>query len=348
MTSTPMSHRFLAALGVCAAVIAIVSLAPVPAAGQAGSGDGAQAAADTGMMPRTPWGDPDLQGIWDYRTITPLERPEELAGKAVLTDEEAAKFQAQTNASRHKDRRVADGLTPERDVSNAYNHFWWDYGDTLTEDKRTSLIVDPLDGRIPAYTPEGQRRADLRSERRGRPAHGPEDRNVWERCIVGTSATPMNPGAYNNNTQLFQIPGYVVILNETIHDVRIIPLDGRPHLPEQIRQWKGDSRGRWEDDTLVVDTVNFSGKAAARGSGKGLHLVERFTRASADQLVYEYTIDDAQTFTKPWSVMVPMKKTEAPLFEYACHEGNYGMVNLLAGARAQDVAAAAEATRQPH
>ena len=164
---------------------------------------------------------------------------------------------------------------------------------------------------------------------------------------MGTSATPMNPGAYNNNTQLFQIPGYVVILNEMIHDVRVIPLDGRPHLPEQIRQWKGDSRGRWQGDTLVVDTVNFSGKAAARGSGNALHLVERFTRASADRLVYEYTIDDAQTFTKPWSVMVPMKKTEAPLFEYACHEGNYGMVNLLAGARAQDAAAAAEETRQP-
>ena len=260
-------------------MIAIVSLTPVPAAGQAGSRDGAQAAADTGMMPRTPWGDPDLQGIWDYRTITPLERPEELEGKKVLTDEEAAEFQARRNASRHKDRRVADGLSPEADVASAYNHFWWDYGDTLTEDKRTSLIIDPPDGRIPAYTADGERRADLRRERRRRPAHGPEDRNVWERCILGTNAgPPMNPGAYNNNMQLFQIPGYVVMLNEMIHDVRVIPLDGRPPLPDKIRQWKGDSRGRWEGETLVVDTANFNGKAASRGSGKTLHLVERFTR----------------------------------------------------------------------
>ena len=336
-----MSHRFLAALGVCAGVIAIVSLTPVPAAGQAGSGDGAQAAADTGIMPRTPWGDPDLQGIWDYRTITPLERPEELAGKAVLTDEEAAEFQAQRNASRHKDRRVADGLTPERDVSNAYNHFWWDYGDTLTEDKRTSLIVDPPDGRIPAYTPDGQRRADLRSERRGRPAHGPEDRNVWERCIVGTSATPMNPGAYNNNTQLFQIPGYVVILNEMVHDVRVIPLDGRPRLPEQIRQWKGDARGHWDGETLVVESTNVTDKTSVRGSGAALYLTERFTGVGAETLLYEYTVDDPQSFTAPWSAVIPMQKTEAPMFKYACHEGNYGMFNLLAGARAQEKAEAA-------
>lgn len=335
-----MSHRYFASPGTCAAVIAIVSLTPVPAAGQAGSGGGVQAAADTWTLPRTPWGEPDLQGIWDYRTITPLQRPEELAGKTVLTDEEAAEFQAQTNERRHKDRRVSDGLSPERDVANAYNHFWWDYGDTLTEDKRTSLVVDPPDGRIPAYTADGQRRADLRSEMRQRPARGPEDRNVWERCILGTNAgPPMNPGAYNNNMQLFQIPGHVVILSEMIHDVRVVPVDGRPHLPEQIRQWKGDSRGRWDGDTLVVDTVNFNGKTGVRGTGGGLHLVERFTRASADRLVYEYTVDDPKSFTQPWSVMIPMKKTEGPLFEYACHEGNYGMVNLLAGARAHEKAA---------
>ena len=335
-----MSHRFVAPLGVCAAVIAIVSLTPVPAAAQAGSGGGAQVAADTWTLPRTPWGEPDLQGIWDFRTMTPLERPDELAGKAVLTDEEAAAYQAERVARLDKDRRTEDGLTVEADLANAYNEVWWDYGKTLTEDRRTSLIVDPLDGRIPPLTPEAQARADLRREARRRPAHGPEDRSVGERCILGFNAgPPVNPSAYNNNIHIFQIPGQVVILVEMVHDVRVVPTDGRPHLPGHIRQWKGDSRGHWEGETLVVETTNFTDKTSFRGSGPAMHLTERFTRADADTLLYEYSIDDSQSFTAPWSAVIPMQKTEGPMFEYACHEGNYGMFNLLAGARAQEKAA---------
>ena len=339
---TPMHQRFLADVGTCALVIAIVSLAPPSAAGQA-----AATGPESGTAPRTAWGEPDLRGIWDFRTITPLQRPDELADKAVLTDAEAAEYQARTVARRYKDRRTEDGLSVEADVASAYNHFWWDYGDTLTEDKRTSLIVDPPDGRIPPYTPDGQRRADLRAEMRRRPAHGPEDRNVWERCILGGNAgPPMNPGVYNNNMQVFQTPGYVFILNEMIHDVRVIPLDGRPHLPVGLRQWKGDSRGRWDGETLVVDTVNFNGKMGRQGTSADLHLVERFTRVSADRIVYEYTVNDPKTFTKVWSAVIPMKNTEGPMFEYACHEGNYGLVNLLRGARAQEKAAEMSETKQ--
>ena len=171
------------------------------------------------------------------------------------------------------------------------------------------------------------------------PPDGPEDRNLWERCILaGNAGPPMNPSVYNNNVQLFQTPGYVVILNEMIHDARIVPMDGRPHLPQNIQQWKGDSRGRWESDTLVVDTTNFTGKTSFRGSGAGMHLVERFTRVDADTLLYEYTIDDPDSFETTWSAAIPMTQTEGPMFEYACHEGNYAMVNLLAGARAQEAA----------
>ena len=328
-----MSHRVLAFVGPFAIAIGLVM--PGPAAGQE---SGAQA--ETWTLPQTPWGEPDLQGIWDFRTLTPLERPDELAGKAALTDEEAAAYQAERVARLDKDRRTEDGLTAEADVALAYNEFWWDYGKTLTEDKRTSLIVDPLDGRIPPLTPEAQARVDLRREAGQRPAHGPEDRSVSERCILGFNAgPPVNPSAYNNNIQIFQIPGQVVILVEMVHDVRVVPLDGRPHLPGHIRQWKGDSRGHWEGETLVVETTNFTDKTSFRGSGPALHLTERFTRADADTLLYEYSIDDPQSFTVPWSAVIPMQKTEAPMFEYACHEGNYGMANLLAGARAQEKAA---------
>jgi hypothetical protein len=289
------------------------------------------------IPPRTAWGDPDLSGMWDFRTLTPLERPKKLEGKEVLTDEEAARYEEETVAALDKDRRTSDGLSAEQDVGNAYNQFWWDYGTKLTEDKRTSLIVDPPDGRVPPLTPPAQARADARTAALKRPAHGPEDRTAWERCILGFNAgPPMNPSAYNNFVQLLQTPRYVVILNEMVHDARIVPMDGRPHLPQTIRQWRGDSRGRWEGNTLVVDTTNFTDKTSFRGSGPGMHLVERFTRISNDRLLYEYTIDDPESFETAWSAAVPMTRTEDPMFEYACHEGNYGMFNLLAGARAQE------------
>jgi hypothetical protein len=292
---------------------------------------------DAGTVARTPWGDPDLSGVWDFRTLTPLERPSEFAGKEFFSDEDAAKYEDETVRSLDKDRRTTDGLTAEQDVRNAYNQFWWDYGTKLTSDRRTSLIVDPPDGRIPPRTPEAQKRFDARAAALERPAEGPEDRTPWERCILGFNAgPPMNPSAYNNNVHLFQVPGYVVILTEMVHDARIVPMDGRPHLPPHIRQWRGDSRGRWEGNTLVVDTTNFTDKTSFRGSGAEMHLSERFTRLDADTLLYEYTIDDPESFTRAWSAAVPMTRTEEPMFEYACHEGNYGMFNLLEGARAQE------------
>ena len=178
----------------------------------------------------------------------------------------------------------------------------------------------------------------------GRDAHGPEDRGAFERCILGFNAgPPMNPSAYNNNMQLFQTADHVVILNEMVHDARIVPLDGSDHLPGDVRQWRGDSRGRWEGDTLVIETKNFTDKTSFRGTGPGLHLVERFTRVEEGILLYEYTVTDPESFERPWSVAVPMQRNDLPVFEYACHEGNYGMLNLMVSARSEDARKAAEA-----
>jgi hypothetical protein len=333
-----MRYRFLTSM----VLLAAASLAPVPVTGQAPAGAAkmkgkVKASAATWTAPRTAWGDPELQGTWDFATITPLERPKELAGKEVLTAEEAAEFERRTLQTRNPDRR--DGGA-QADVGRAYNQFWWDYGSKVVGTKRTSLIVDPPDGRVPPLGPEGQKRADARAAARQRPAAGPEDRNLWERCIMGGNAgPPMVPGPYNNIFQLFQTPGYVVIFNEMINDARIVPLGGRPHLPSNIRQWRGDSRGRWEGNTLVVDTTNFGEETNFRGASASLHLVERFTRVAADTLLYEFTVEDPRTWTRPWSAAIPMTKTEDQVFEYACHEGNYGMFNILAGARAEEKAA---------
>ena len=322
-------------------LIAVVSVLGAPLRG------GAQ---DTGA-PRTPWGAPDLGGVWDFRTITPLERPVALEGKAVLSAEEAAAFAQETIEGRNADRR--DGGA-RRDVERAYNDFWWDWGDTLTEDNRTSLIVDPPNGRIPEMTPKAQaRRQVARSEGLrpvkarvliGSPAHGPEDLGLSERCMLGfNSGPPMLPSAYNNNVQLFQTPDHVVIFSEMIHEARVVPLDGRPTLPVAVRQWMGDSRGWWDGDTLVVESQNYTAKTGSfytivstYGSGATLRLVERFTRVDDDALIYEFTVDDSETFVVPFTVAIPMQRTDAPLYEYACHEGNYGMTNLLTGARVHE------------
>jgi hypothetical protein len=301
-----------------------ILMAALPAAGQTAA-------------PRTGWGAPDLQGVWNYATITPLERPVELAGKQVLTDKEAADFEKQTLERRNPDRRDGGAAA---DVGRAYNQFWWDYGSKVVGTKRTSLIVDPPDGKIPPLTEEARQRADARTAVLRRPPAGPEDRNLWERCILGTAGPPVVPGPYNNNFQIFQTRDYVVILNEMIHDARIIPLDGRPHLPSNLRQWMGDSRGRWEGKTLVVDTTNFTAKTNFRGSGEGLHLVERFTRMDAGTLLYEFTVEDPRSFTKPWKAALPMSKTDELIYEYACHESNYGMFNMLSAARAEEKAGA--------
>jgi hypothetical protein len=320
------------------AVAAVLSLGPWSVAAQ------------TPETLRTRWGAPDLGGVWDFRTITPLERPAALKDKSVLTAEEAAAFTRQSAEGRNADRR--DGGA-QRDVERAYNDFWWDWGDSLTGDRRTSLIVDPADGRIPDRIPVApdQRSAEqdgIRPVRArvliGSPAHGPEDLGLSERCMLGfNSGPPMLPSAYNNNVQIFQTPDHVVILSEMIHEVRVVPLDGRPALPDGIQQWMGDARGSWDGDTLVVESDNYTDKtgsfytiANSYGSGESLHLVERFTRVSDDTLQYEFTVDDPSTFTAPFTAAIPMQRTDAPLFEYACHEGNYGMTNLLSGARAQE------------
>ena len=312
------------------------------------------------VAPRTAWGAPDLGGIWDFRTITPLERPPELADRAVLTPEEAAAFAEQAIAGLNADQRPDDAA---QDVERAYNDFWWDWGDSLTEDLRTSLIVDPPDGRIPARVvgideADQARRAGWHRPIRERvvfygPARGPEDLGLSERCMLGFNAgPPLLPSAYNNNLQLFQTPDHVVIFSEMVHDARIVPLsEDQPHLPESIRQWMGDSRGHWDGDTLVVESTNFTDKTGSfytiidsYGSGETLRLEERFTRVDADTLLYSFTVDDPETFTRPITAEIPMRRSDLPLFEYACHEGNYGMTNLLSGARVQErEAAAAEA-----
>jgi hypothetical protein len=310
--------------------------------------------------PRTADGRPDLSGLWAYATITSLERPSELAGKEFFTEKEAAEFEKVTAETQDRDRRDADGVGGKgpdgrTDLDRAYNKFWWDFGSNVVGTKRTSLIVDPPDGRIPPLTPEGRKRAEdrrglwTRTEEGGGAAglsfDSAVDRPLQERCLAwSTSGPPMLPGAYNNNVHLFQSREYVAILNEMIHDHRLVPLDGRPHAGPAIRQWMGDSRGRWEGDTLVVDTRNLRG--AFRASSEMMHLVERFTRVDADSLLYEFTVDDPKTWTRPWTVQVPMTKSQEPMFEYACHEGNYSMENVLAGARAQEKAAGTTARKR--
>ena len=286
---------------------------------------------------RTPWGHPDLQGIWTNATVTPFERPPELAAKEVLTEQEAAEYERQTLRTRDADSREGGR---EADLGRAYNQFWYDRGTKVVGTRRTSLVIDPPDGRVPALTPEARQRVESRAAARKRsPADGPEDRSLAERCILWpTAGPPMVPSGYNNNYQSLQTPDYVVILVEMIHDVRIIPLDGRPHVPQTIQGWMGDSRGRWQGDTLVVTTSNFTDKTNFRGASAKMRLVERFTRVDADTIHYEFTVDDPSTFTRTWTAAIPMTKAEGLLYEYACHEGNYGMTNLLSGARAQEKA----------
>jgi hypothetical protein len=267
----------------------------------------------------------DLEGLWNFATMTPLERPRELAAKAVLTPAEAAEYERQV-------------IERQSVTNNTAGPDWWDPGTRVLTHRRTSLIVEPSDGRVPAFTTEAQARNAARAQaRRSRgAADGPEDRALNERCLSWAIAgPPMLPGVYNNNIQIVQTRDFVVIVNEMIHDARIVPMDGRQH--GTVPRWMGDSRGHWAANTLVVDTVGFTDKTSVRGSGEHLHLVERFTRVSDDTIEYQFTADDPDTWVQPWSAAFPMTRTAGPIFEYACHEGNErSMVGMLRGARATE------------
>ena len=345
-----MSHR-LGPLRALVAVVALVVLASPPARAQPQT-----AAAEGAASPRTPWGQPDLQGIWNNFTITPLERPASLGDQEFLSAEEAAALEQR--AIEGFDRQNAPSAVrteplPVGGDVGAYNSFWTEQGTRVVPTRRTSLIVDPPNGRLPPLTaealnritsPENRRPADVRNGRV--PANGPEEMGLSERCLW-YRGIPSFPTGYNNNYQIVQNPDFVVILQEHIHDVRVIPLDGRPHLAPSIRQFAGSSRGRWEGDTLVVETTNLKGafirrwnrpeNSLARGDlSDAARVVERFTRLGPDTLDYEFSVDDPGTWTRPWSGSLPMKRTEGPIFEFACHEGNHGLMNILAGSRAEE------------
>ncbi len=352
-----MTHRILAVL-LASAVLA------APLAGQTRDG-----AADD--SPRTPWGDPDLQGVWNYSMNTPLERPAEFGARAVLTEEEAARrAQADTQLRFAQDNRTpAVEAGPTGGDVGGYNRFWTDLRRTP---RQASLVVDPPDGRIPALTQAAEEwHAETRRVRRGISVDAPtpggfvEDlgrRGLFTRCIIGfNSGPPMIPTLYNANVQIVQTPEHVALLNEMVHSVRLVPLDARPPVSPAIRQWLGDSRGRWEGDTLVVTTTNFTdqvfdpsngpprrdgGDPAAppseriemlggnmRPLGRGLTLVERFTRTGEDTLLYRFTMHDPAWYAAAWTAQIPMTGSIGPVYEYACHEGNHSLVNILAGAR---------------
>jgi hypothetical protein len=316
--------------------------------GQAQRTESASRIPASSKVPRTSWGHPDLQGTWANQTLTPLERPAEFADKEFLSEEEAAALEKRAVEGGDADRRTAVGT--DADVSLAYNDFWWDRATKVVTTRRTSLIVDPPDGKIPPLTPAAQERAKVEGSRPavrhmstgGRGTDSWLDRGFWERCII-YSPLPRLPRAYNPNLQIFQTPEYVAISYEMIHEVRIIPLDGRPHLPPGLRQWLGDSRGRWEGDTLVVETTNFTDKTNFRGSAETLHLTERYRRLAPDTLLYEFTVNDPTTWTRPWTAQIPMPRSSGQIYEYACHEGNTGLPGILAGARVHE---AADATKK--
>ena len=332
------------------AMLGLLTLVSASVAGQE-TPTPAKAPAAKRATPRTPWGHADLQGTWDFRTITPMERPARFASKEFLTDAEAATLE-QENADAAVDR------APKQGDPGTYNQFWMDFGTKVAGTRRSSLVVDPPDGRIPALAPEAKKRYDdMAAGRKGietdmpRPGAWLEDVSLSVRCIVGfNSGPPMYPAAYNNNVQLVQTPDYVMIYNEMGPSYRIVPLDRRPHLPQHLRPWLGHSIGRWDGQTLVVDTTNFKRETAfgryagaferLGGSGPNIHLVERFTRIDADTLMYEARLEDPTTWVKPWAYQIPMKASAEPIYEYACHEANYSLGGILEGSRRRDEEAA--------
>ena len=349
-----MHFRNLTLIG---AVAVVLSLLAGQAIAQSINAKPAKTESKVWTPSRTADGHPDLQGVWANNNATPLERPKELAGRAILTEKEVAALQNKAHElfdNGNSDAAFGDtvfasvlanvngsksGFTSTDGQTGDYSSVW------LVErnfDNRTSLITDPPDGRLPALTAEAQKRRTAATAARERLPEGPEDRSLSERCI--TFGAPRLGAGYNSYYQIVQSPDSVAIVMETIHDARVVPLDGRPHLPSTVQTWLGDSRGRWEGDTLVVDTTNYKAGAFMNASEK-LHVIERFTRTGPDTLKYEVTVEDPATWAKPWSAMIPLSHSRDAIYEYACHEGNEGLVGILAGARAEEKAARGPATR---
>jgi hypothetical protein len=332
-----------ALVGVVAVVVAASAAEQAPQASP--SAAKTAPAAERAKIARTADGKPDLQGVWNYATVTPLERPDALRGKDVFSDDEAEEF------ARRETEKADHDRNPPADVVGNYNEFWYDGNRRVIATNRTSLIIDPPDGRLPPQTPEAvTREAAIAAARKGVGRHEPTPGGFVEdlgpgglqvRCILGfNSGPPMTPAAYNQNVQIFQTRDYVVIYNEMVHNARIVPMDGRPH--GKLPQWVGDSRGRWDGDTLVVETRNFKRETAflnGRTTSK-LHLTERFTRADADTLLYEFTVNDPNVWTRPWTAQIPMARSDEPIYEYACHEGNLGLVGILGGAHNRETSTA--------
>jgi hypothetical protein len=333
-------------------VAAVLIALPLTAGAQSQSLSRGAAATGSSSVPRTPWGDPDLQGDWTSQGElgVPFERPKEFGTRQELSDEEFAKAADRLRSERDRDNAEFDLETADRSNAGAVGSatspppHWLERGNPS---RRTSLVIDPPDGRVPEITADA--RARIQRQVRGSfgngPWNGPKDFTLYDRCITRGVPGSMFPAVYNANTRIVQGPGFVAITYEMIHETRIIPVDGRDHIASSIRQYHGDSRGRWEGDTLVVDARNFSDATNYRGSGKDLHLVERFTRVGANDLRYEVTVEDATTFAKPWTAALNLKTQPEEMFEYACHEGNHAMFNMLSAARAAEKAAADSSSR---
>jgi hypothetical protein len=338
----------LRSLNFVAAVAVVLSLVQAQSLAQPVNAKPAKTADRSWTPPRTVDGQPDLQGVWANNNATPLERPKELAGRAFLTEQEVAALKKKADELFSGDSDAAFGdtvfLSALANVQGTKSGFkstdgeTGDYSSVWTVerdwDNRTSLITDPSDGRLPAMTKQAeQKQLAVAAARKGRPS-GPEDRSLSERCI--TFGSPRLGAGYNSYFHIVQSGKTVAILMETIHDVRLIPLDRSPHLPSNIRTWLGDPRGRWEGDTLVVDTTNYLPGVFMNVSTEKLHVVERFSRADADTLKWEVTVDDPGAWSKPWTAMIPLRRSKDAIYEYACHEGNYGLADILAGARAEE------------
>ncbi len=350
-----MRKRFAWSLLHALAAVAVgVSLTSSPAAAQAPSSAQTQGSAEKASWtpPRTPWGDPDLQGMYtsNDNVGVPVERPAKFGNRMFLSDQEFAERDLQAKKAALDDKADRRVLAPD-DTGDGPEH-WYERGRTS---RRTSLVVDPPDGQIPLTATMRKRAEDWESQRFGKNTASWLDFDLWDRCITKGMPTVMVPLGYNNAYQIFQTPGYVAILYEVIHDVRIIPLDGRSHVDQSVRQWLGDSRGHWEGDTLVVDVTNFRPDTMGnqqpagpyRGGGKTQHLVERWTRVGPDAIDYKVTLEDSEAFTKPWSMDIPLAKDDTyQMYEYACHEGDYAMPHMLEGARAEEKQAAEEAQKK--